>query len=308
MQAPLVSIVGAVIEDVADEEYYSSTVEPWAKNNIVPQSSNRIEELLVEVGDYVQAGQIIAKMDDVQLRQARLQVANDSIEFKRLLSLRDQGGVSQSDFDSFEMSCKVHQSSYENVKKNTVLRSPISGVISSRNFDKGDMYSMSQPIYVVEQIVPVKLLVGLSEADYTRVKKGDVAAVTVDAFPGQVFRGVITNVYPTIDSATHTFTVEVKVVNADRRLRPGMYAKVKITFGHQNRVIIEDKCIVKQQGSGNRYVYVFNPADSTVTFRQVKLGQRLNDRYVILDGVQLGDWIVNGGQLRLKDGIKVKVN
>lgn len=306
-QLPLVSICGAISDIVADEAYYSSNVLPWAKNNIAPQSSNRIDTLLVEIGDYVRAGQIVARMDDVQLRQSELQINNDKLEYSRLKSLRDQGGISQSDFDSFEMACKVHKSSYENILKNTVLRSPVDGVISARNFDRGDMYSMTQPIYVVEQIVPVKMLVGLSEADYTRVKKGDKAEISIDAFPGVTFSGVITNIYPTVDSATHTFTVEVKVVNSDRKLRPGMYAKVKITFGTANRILVPDKCIVKQQGSGDRYVYVFNPADSCVAFKKVKLGRRIDDRFVILNGVNEGDRVVSEGQLRLRDGVKVNV-
>lgn len=306
-ELPVVNLYTATSEVVADEEDYSSNVLPWAKNNIAPQSANRIESLLVEVGDYVTAGQIIARMDDVQLRQSELQVSNDKLEYDRLKTLRDQGGISQSDFDSFELACNVHKSSYENILKNTVLRSPLNGVITARNFDRGDMYSMTQPIYVVEQIIPVKMLVGLSESDYTRVKKGDVATISVDAFPDRTFKGVITNIYPTIDVTTHTFTVEVKASNTDRKLRPGMYAKVRITFGTGRKVLVQDKCVVKQQGSGDRYVYLFNAADSTVSYTKVRLGARLDNRYVILDGVSEGDQIVNEGQLRLKDGVKVKV-
>lgn len=122
---PLVAVQKAVVEDIADEQTYSSTVQPWAKNNIAPQTAGRIEELLVEVGDYVNAGQIIARMDDVQLRQAELQIANDKVEYERIHSLYQEGGLSQSDFDAFEMAYKVHQSTYENLLKNTVLRSPI---------------------------------------------------------------------------------------------------------------------------------------------------------------------------------------
>jgi len=306
-QLPLVSLCNASTDIVADEAYYSSNVLPWAKNNIAPQSSNRIDTLMVEIGAYVRAGQIVARMDDVQLRQSELQINNDKVEYARLKSLRDQGGISQSDFDSFEMSCKVHKSTYDNLQKNTVLRSPVDGVISARNFDRGDMYSMTQPIYVVEQIVPVKMLVGLSEADYTRVKKGDRAEITVDAFPGKTFNGVITNIYPTMDATTHTFTVEVKVANNDLKLRPGMYAKVKITFGMNSEVLVPDKCIVKQQGSGDRYVYIYNAADSTVTYSKVTLGRRIDGRFVIQYGVKEGDKVVVEGQLRLRDGVKVTV-
>lgn len=305
-QIPLVTVQEAVLEVVADDLSYSSTVLPWAKNNIAPQTGGRIENLLVEVGNYVSAGQVVARMDDVQLQQAELQMNNDKIEYERLKSLHESGGISQSDFDSFEMAYKVHQSTYQNLLKNTVLRSPITGVISARNYDKGDMYAMAMPIYTVEQIVPVKMLVAISESDYKRVHSNDKTSVSVDAFPGEVFNGIITNIYPTIDAATHTFNVEVKVNNSDRRLRPGMYAKVNVTFDKANRVIVPDAAVVKQQGSGDRFVYLLNE-DGTVTYQKVVPGRRLGDRYVILDGLKAGDKVVTEGQLRLRDGVKVNV-
>lgn len=303
---PLVEAVSAVVENVVDDQTYSSTVQPWAKNNIAPQSAGRIDDLLVEVGDYVQAGQIIAKMDDTQLQQAELQLNNDTVEYERLKGLFEKGGVSQSDFETFEMAYKVHKNTYENLLKNTVLRSPINGVVSARNYDKGDMYAMAQPLYSVEQVVPVKLLIAISESDYTRIKKFDKASVTVDAFPGQTFDGTITNIYPTIDASTHTFNAEVKISNANRKLRPGMYAKVTVTFGSEMRIIVPDVAVVKQTGSGDRFIYVLNE-DGTVTYQKVRLGKRLDNKYVILGGIREGDKVVIDGQLRLKDGIKVNV-
>lgn len=306
-QTPVVALAQAVVETVIDDKAYSSTVQPWAKNNIAPQSAGRIESLLVEVGDYVNAGQVVAKMDDVQLLQAELQLNNDKIEYDRLKGLLDKGGLSQSDFDSFEMAYKVHKNQYDNLLKNTVLRSPITGVISARNYDKGDMYSMAQPLYTVEQVIPVKLLIAVSESDYSRIKKGDKAEISVEAFPDETFTGTITNLYPTLDATTHTFNAEVKVANYNKRLRPGMYAKVTVTFGSNQSIIVPDVAVVKQQGSGNRYIYVYNAKDSTVTYQRVRLGKRLGGRYVILGGIKEGDKVVTDGQLRLKDGLKVKL-
>ncbi len=305
--APLVKLESAVTEVVADDMVYSSTVQAWAKNNITPQQGGRIEKLMVEIGDYVKAGQVVAYMEDVQLQQSELQVKNDELEYARLKSLREKGGISQSDFDSFEMACKVHKSTYENLLRNTVLRSPIDGVISARNYDRGDMCGVSLPLYSVEQIVPVKLLIAISEADYTKVRKGVPAAITVDAFPDKVFNGTITNIYPTVDAATHTFTAEVKVVNYDKRLRPGMYGKVTITYGKTSRVIVPDVAVTKQMGSGDRYVYVYDDETQTVNYSKVTLGRRLGNRYVILSGVKEGDRVVTEGLLRIKDGVKVNV-
>jgi len=308
VKVPLVAVVDAVIENVAEEQTYSSNVQPWAKNNIAPQNAGRIDDLFVEIGDYVAAGQEVAQMDDVQLQQSNLQLANDELEYSRLRSLMENGGISQSDFDAFEMAYKVHQSQNRNLVKNTHLKSPVAGVISARNYDKGDMYSMAQPLYTVEQIVPVKLLIGISESDYNRVKKGDPAVLTVDAFHDKTFKGTISNIYPTIDSGTHTFSAEVKVANTDRKLRPGMYAKVTVTFGKYDRVVVPDAAVVKQLGSGDRFVYVYDPATETVSYNKVQLGIRQGDKYVILSGVKAGDKVVTEGQLRIRDGVKVRLN
>lgn len=305
--APLVKLQTAVTEVVADEQVYSSTVQAWAKNNITPQQGGRIEALMVEVGSYVNEGQIVARMEDVQLQQSELQVKNDEIEYARLKSLKEMGGVTQSDFDAFELACKVHKSAYDNILRNTILRSPVTGVISARNYDKGDMCGVTLPIFTVEKIVPVKLLISVSESDYTRVRKGAEAVVSVEAFPGQSFVGEITNIFPTIDPVSHTFNVEIKVKNFDKKLRPGMYAKVTMTFGQRKRVIVPDVAVTKQMGSGDRFVYIYDKNSGTVEYSKVELGRRLGDRYVILKGVNEGDQVVTEGLLRLKNGVKVNV-
>ena len=179
-------------------------------------------------------------------------------------------------------------------------------MVTARNYDKGDMYSMSQPIYTVEQIAPVKLLVGISESDYSKVKKGNEVKITVDAFPGKVFAGKINRIYPTINESTHTFNVEVIVPNKDNVLRPGMYARVTVQFGVNNSVVVPDTAIVKQTGSGERFVYILN-ADGTVTYQNVKLGRRIDSMYEILSGIEDGAKVVTEGQVRLKDGVKVTI-
>ena len=300
-----VSVMAVTAKDVPQEDVYTSTVEAYATNNIAPQSPSRIQKIYVEVGDFVRAGQIVAKMDDVSLNQTRLSMTNDSLEYHRLKGLYEEGGVSKSDLDAMELKYNVTRSQYENILENTILRSPISGVISARNYDRGDMYT-GNPIYVVEQITPVKLLVGISEADYTKVKKNDSVEITVDAIPGRTFAGRISRIYPTIDPSTHTFTSEIQVANADHALRPGMYARVKVLFGVNHSVTVPDNCIVKQQGSAIRSVYVLQE-DNTVSERVVTLGRHFEEEYEILSGLGEGEKIVVKGQASLKNGDKVNV-
>lgn len=305
VRLPNVAIMAASYKDVPQSDVYTANVEAYAKNNIAPQSPSRIQKIYVEVGDFVRAGQIVAKMDEVSLNQSKLSMANDSLEYSRIKKLYEQGGVSKSDFDAMELKYNVTRSQYQNLLENTILRSPVSGVITARNYDQGDMYAGS-PIYVVEQITPVKLYVGISEMDYTKVKKNDTVTLTADALPGKTFTGRIARIYPTIDAATHTFTAEVNVANSDRLLRPGMYARVTVNFGSNHSIVVPDDCVVKQQGSGVRSVFVLQ-ADNTVKEIVVTLGRHFGTEYEILSGISEGDNVVVKGQASLKNGSKVNV-
>ena len=304
--APVVSVITAQAEDVDVTNTFTSNIEPFATNNIVSQTAGRIVSIKAEVGQKVRKGQLLATMDDVNLAKTRMQYVNDSTELARLTELYNIGAVSQADYDMAKLALNITKKTYLNLAENTYLRSPINGVVTARNYDKGDMYSMTQPIFVVEQIQPVKMLVNVSESLFTQVHEGMEFDITVDAYPNEVFKGTVNLLYPTVNSATHTFPVEILCQNADQRLRPGMFARVTATFGTNHSVVVPDVAVVKQQGSGEHFIYVLNP-DNTVTYTKVELGRRLGNRYEILSGVKEGDRVVTEGQVRLKNGVNVTV-
>ena len=304
---PTVSVVEVSARMVPQTAVYTSTVQPFVKNNIAPQMTGRITKISAEIGDFVKKGQVLAEIDKASLQQAQLQLHNAEVELERLRTLYNAGGLSKSDLDAIELQYNVAKTQVDNLIENTTLLSPIDGIITARNYDAGDMYAMSSPIYTVEQIKPVKLLVAVSESDYTKVKKGDSVKVVADALPELEFYGKIEKIYPTVDSATRTFNVEVVVPNNYSTLRPGMFTRVTVDFGSNENVVIPDVAVVKQQGSGERFVYVLN-ADGTVTYQKVVLGRRMGAEYEVLEGLENGATIVTGGQIRLKDGVKVTVN
>ena len=303
---PLVEVYSAAYMTVSHETVYSSTVQANIVNNISPQTAGRIRKLNVEVGDFVSKGQVLAEIDRMQLEQAELKLKNDERELERCRQLLNEGGLSQSDFDSMELAFKVSKTSYDNLVENTILRSPVSGVITARNYDVGDMYSMSSPVYTVQQITPVKLLVAVSETDYTRISKGDKCVITADALPGESFKGSVVRIYPVMDPSSHTFNVEVQVPNANARLRPGMYARVSLNMGDTESIVIPDAAIVKQQGSGQRTVFVLKD-DDTAEVRLVTLGKFFDGQYEVLEGLSEGDRVVSKGQASLRSGVKVEV-
>ena len=303
---PLVSVIEAAYEDVPQNALYSSTVQANVINNIAPQSGGRIQKLNVEVGDFVAKGQTLAEMDRVQLDQAELKLRNDETELERVRALLAQGGISQADFDQLELACNVSRSTYKNLLENTILRSPVSGVVTARNYDRGDMYSMGQPLYTVQQITPVKVLVAISETDYTKVKKGDKVTFTADALPGKSFEGTVRRLYPTMDATSHTFNIEVSIPNTKRELRPGMYVRANVDFGDNRSITVPDTAISKMQGAGTRTVFVIND-EGCAEMRVVTLGRHWDGKYEVISGIQEGEKVVYKGNSSLKAGQEVEI-
>ena len=301
---PKVKIATVNTEEVMQNEVYTTTVEAEVKNNIIPNSPLRIEKILVEVGDYVKKGQQLVNLDASSLDQLKLQVENQTIDFKRVEALYNVGGASKAEYDNAKTQLEVNKKSLANRLENTVLVSPIDGVITKRNYDNGDMYG-GQPILVVEQISPVKMKVNVSESLYAVTNKNLDVNLNFEAYGNQVFDGKINIIYPTIDAATHTFPVEIKLDNKDAKVRPGMYGKVTINFGTKSHVVVPDVAVIKQAGSGDFYVYTY--ADGKVKNNKVELGKRLGDRYELISGVENGSQVVIAGHAGISDGAEVEV-
>ena len=290
-------------QDVEQIAEFTATVEANITNNIAPQSPVRIGKLFAEVGDHVKEGQVLVKMDETNLKQAKVQLDNQEIEFKRIDELYKVGGASKSAWDAQKTQLDVSREAYKNLQENTQLLSPITGIVTARNYDNGDMYSGGTPIFIVEQIRPVKL--NVSESYFTKVKKGNDVDVKLDVYGDEVFKGKVSLIYPTIDPATRTFPVEIKITNSDERVRPGMFARATMNFGSMNHVVTPDQAIVKQSGSGDRYIYVYK--NGKVSYQKVELGRRMGNKYEIISGVDNGDQVVTTGQNRLTNGMEVEI-
>jgi RND family efflux transporter MFP subunit len=291
-------------EAVEQLEEYSTTVEAEVKNNIIPNSPLRIAEILVEVGDYVTKGQQLVKLDASSLDQLKLQYENQLTNFKRIEELYKIGGTSKSDYDNMKMQLDVTKKNLDNRLENTILVSPIDGVVSSRNYDNGDMYG-GQPILVIEQIQPVKMKINISESYYAKTNKNLDVALTFEAYEDKEFKGKIDIIYPTISPASHTFPVEISLENKDMKVRPGMYGKATVNFGTKNHVVVPDQAVIKQAGSGDYFVYTYE--NGKVYYNKVELGRRLDNRYEVLSGIVPGSQVVVAGKESLANEIEVEV-
>ncbi len=283
---------------------YTATVDAFKTNNITTSTPNRIKSILVNVGYKVAKGQKLVVLDDVNIDQLKVRLDNTEREYNRALELFNIGGGTKQAVDQMKTELDAARRQYDNRVENTILLSPINGVVTARNYDPGDMTGQ-QPILTIEQLRPVKVLINVSENEFTKVSKGMKVDVYLDVYGDEKFVGEVDLIYPVIDPATRTFTVEVVIANADERVRPGMFARVVMNFGTEERVVVPDRAIVKQTGSGEKFVYIYK--DGKVDFSRVEIGQRLGDAYELLSGVENGDEVVISGQSRLADGIEVNV-
>lgn len=331
-EKPAVKIETVYERTVPQIFVYTAETEADKLNNVSSSMPLRIESILVEEGQNVVRGQRLVVLDDVnattyslqvdnaqaQLDNAQAQYANVKLDYDRALQLYQIGGGTKQQLDQLETqlitarnsvasaknSLASARRSLANASENSVLTSPVNGVVTARNYDPGDMTG-SLPILTVAQIRPMKIVINASETEYTKIHTGMQAKVTFDSYGTEEFQGVVSKVLPTVDTATRTFAVEIDIPNADGRILPGMFARVTLTLGEAQHVVVPDLAIVKQQGSGKRYVYVYN--DGKVSYREVELGQRIGDSYELLGGVESGAQVVISGQNALADGREVKV-
>lgn len=315
---PLVKIETVDRSEVVQEGVYTATVEPDLINNISASSPNRIKEIYVDEGMRVSKGQRLVVLDDVNISSYETQVANAKanlenvkLNYDRAVELLKIGGGTQQNVDQMQLQLTNAQNTLanaertlRNVRENTVLVSPITGVVTARNYDPGDMTG-SLPVLTVARVQPVKIVINISESELSKVTKGMPATVTFDTYGSEEFTGNITMVSPTVDAASRTFGAEVTVQNPDDRILPGMFGRVKLNLGTADHVVVPDRAVVKQPGSGNHYVYVYK--DGKVSYNKVELGQRLGGSYELISGVEPGSQVVISGQAKLADGTAVEV-
>ncbi|MCL2683224.1 MAG: efflux RND transporter periplasmic adaptor subunit [Bacteroidales bacterium] len=310
-ELPQVRVETLKKEPVEQSRDFTGTVQSFKQNDITPSMPVRIDNILVDVGDNVKKGQVLVEMDVVNRQQLQLQLANLERELERVTELHKTGGISQQQVDQLTVQVNIQRTAMQNMIENTTLRAPFDGVVTGRYYHPGEMFSMSPTasgraaILTVMTLAPLKVTIHVNEEYFSRVKAGVKVDVTTDIYPGVSFRGAVHIVHPTIDPMTRTFGVEVQIPNSDLRLRPGMFARVNVNFGSMERVVAPDLAIIRQTGTNDRYVFVYE--NGIVHKVKVQVGRQVGNRVEILDGLNEGDQVVVAGMARLLDQSKVRI-
>jgi RND family efflux transporter MFP subunit len=285
---------------------FSTTLQGYKTVNISPSLTGKIEHIYVEVGTGVNQGAMLVRMDQNQYNTTKLTFANLGVELQRMEALKETGAVSDQSYDQIKLSYEQTKESLAFLEKNTFVKAPFGGVISAKNYEDGELYS-GQAILTLTQINVLKALVNVPESYFPLVHKGMSVDVLCDIYPGETFKGSIDIVYPTIDPASHTFQVRIRIPNGGERLRPGMYAYAKLALGKVEAMVLPYQSVQKLTGSNERYIYVNDNGVARRVF--VKLGERYDDKIEIeSDELNPGEEIVVTGAEKLVDGVKLKIN
>ena len=307
--------------------------------DVVPRVSGRLDSVQVQLGDRVARGQQVAKVEDRELREQvnqskanievnkatvvsrenDLRVAENALE--RAKTSFERGLISQQAMEDAEARQNAAGSQVQVAKAqlsstqarldeleinlaNTVLTAPMDGVVSKRNLDPGAFAGTQTAVVSLVDIGTVRLIANLVERDFKRVQQGGQATVEVDAFPGERFDGRVSRVAPVFDPATRTATMEIQIPNPGFRLKPGMYARVRLTADRkQNALAVPRNAIVDI--SGRRGVYTVD--GDVARFQSVQTGLADENFIEVTEGVQDGTRLVTVGALALRDGDRISI-
>lgn len=291
----------------------TATFTPFEEIHFAPAAPGRIDKIYVEIGDKVKAGQKIADMDKTQLKQAKIQLDNAKISLDRIKQLRLTESISKQQLDQAQMGYDVAKSNIDFLEENTVLLSPISGIVTGKYYENGEMFSGGPntqagkaAIVSLMQIKPLKAILSISESDYPNIKKGMSSRLTTDTYNGKLFTGEIYRIHPTINPATRTFMVEIVTKNQDELLRPGMFARVSINLKDYSAMVVPAISVLQQEGTNTRYVFVNK--NGIAKRINVTIGKRFNDLLeVVSSDLNAGDELITVGQANLMDNYKIKV-
>jgi RND family efflux transporter MFP subunit len=300
---------------------------------VAPKTGGRLVNVAVKLGDRVTRGQLIAKLDDLEIieqvrqaaashrvaeatirqREADLTLAQTNVERSRNLfgrqllpkqtlddsEARYQAALAQLDLARAQLA--QNDARLQELKinlANTSVTAPVTGYIARRYVDPGAWVSQNAPVVSVVDIASLRLVVNVVERDLKVVTVGDTAVVEVDAYPGEKFSGRIARVAPVLDPATRTAEMEIEVPNQDNRLKPGMYARISLTVEERpNALTIPRPALVDFEGK--RGVWIPS-TENKAQFAPIELGIEQSDLVEVRGGLKEGDQVISTGAATLR--------
>ncbi|WP_020185017.1 efflux RND transporter periplasmic adaptor subunit [Methylopila sp. 73B] len=278
---------------------------------LAAEQPGRLVSINFKDGDRVAANAPVLKFDDTllmaELQDLEARLALAEANYKRAQSLSKSGYATDTARDQAIADRAIAKAAVELVKVRlgkTEIRAPFDGVVGFRLASVGAYVQAGQPIVNLESIDTLKVDFRVPETRLGDVKVGLGVSVSVDAYPGRTFEGKIYAIDPLVDVNGRALKVRARLDNADRLLRPGLFARVDVTADETQSVVVIPESALVPRGSEN---LVYRVKDGKAVETTVKLGERRVGEVEIVDGVSGDEMVVVAGQQRLKDGAAVRV-
>ena len=289
----------------------TATLEAEADAKIVAKVGGEVRRILVEEGDHVAAGQVLAVLDDRQLKlqaaQTRAALAKAERDFNRQVELHEKGLVSAGAFEGLKYDLDNQRALDDIARLNlsyAEIRAPFAGIVSERNVKLGQEIAVGIAMFRVTDPTPLKAAVYVPERELARLKTGQSASISVDALAGRSFPAIVKLVAPTVDATTATFKVTLEVNDPKGDLKPGMFSRVGIVFERRGDALtIPRIALLDTDGSSNVFVVAKGKAEQ----RTIKTGLSNAGKIEVTEGLTGTEQVVVVGQNGLKDGNPVRV-
>lgn len=304
--------------DISQYVLKNTTLEAEQWVEVRARASGQVVEVLKEEGDRVSAGAVIARLDDdmaritatqrgVAYREAQQRYEREAALFERNLGSKEGYANATTQLESAKSLLEQAQLSLGY----TVIQSPISGLVTRRNIEVGNMVTNNQIVATVANFDPLLARIQVTERDFGRISVGLEARIAVEAAPGREFRGQVKMISPIVEPESGTIKVTVEVPRpSDGLLRPGMFASVYIITETRSNTLVIPKRALVLEGEGNQvFVYETDPetGQGRAQRRRVEIGFSDSDRLEILSGLSDGDRVITVGQEGLRPGSAVRL-
>lgn len=292
---------------------YSATaaLEADGEAEVVAKVGGEIVELLVEEGDIVKSGQILARLDGDRLRletqQARANLSKLEQEHKRNMNLRERGLISADAFENIRYEMDSLRATYNMARLElsyTEIKAPIDGVVADRYVKLGNTITADEPVFHVSDMDPLLGYLHVPEREFRKLSPGQQVRISVDAMPEKSFSGVVARISPTVSPETGTFKVTVEVADSAGQLKPGMFGRFNIIFDKREQAILVRRSAIIV-GDMDTVVYVIE--DGVAHRRPITTGYTSDENIEIVEGLTGDEVIVVVGQSGLKDGTKISI-
>lgn len=271
--------------------------------------AGRLARIRFNEGQPVAAGAPLFDLDDSVYRaeseQARAALTLSQRNHERAVELFGRKLISTRERDEAAAKLDVDKATVALAQAHlakTHITAPFAGVVGLRAVSPGDYINPGQALAPLEQISTLKADFRLSEAALSAIQVGQTLALEVDAYPGQTFPGKVYAIDPRLAEETRSVGVRARVPNDKGKLRPGLFARVRLAIArHKDAIMVPEQAIVPQGDS--QFVYVIEGGKATM--RPVTIGLRQNGRAEILTGVAAGDTVITAGVQKIGPGAPV---